>query len=105
MVLRFGSQEQKRVLFEGRLRGDVRICFGLTEPEHGSDATSMGAVAIRDGEGWRISARTCWQTGAHRATHFFVFVRTGGREGEARGITCFVVPAGTTGVEVESFEW
>lgn len=105
MVLHFGTEAQKRELIEGRLGGTVRICFGLTEPRHGSDATFMESVARREGDGWRINARKCWQTGAHKATHFFVFVRTQGRAGEARGITCFVVPRGTEGVKVESFEW
>lgn len=105
MLLHFGSEEQKRVLIQGRLNGGSKICFGLTEPGHGSDATFMESWARREGKGWRINARKCWQTGAHNASHFFVFARTDGRDGEAKGITCFVVPRETEGLKVESFEW
>jgi len=105
MVLHFGTGRQKEELIQGRLKGKVRICFGLTEPEHGSDATFMDSVAVRERDGWRIRGRKMWQTGAHRATHFFVFARTEGKGGDAGGITCFVVPAETEGVKVESYEW
>lgn len=109
MVLHFGTEAQKRELIWGRLRGEVRITFGLTEVEHGSDATWMetrGVRGVKEGrKGWRIKGRKMWQTGMHRATHCFVFARTGGRDGEARGITCFVVPRETEGVIVEGYQW
>lgn len=109
MVQHFGSEAQKQRLILGRLEGKVRITFGLTEPEHGSDATFMETRAvseIRNGvQGWRIDGRKMWQTGMHRATHCFVFARTSGKGGHAEGITCFVVPRETPGIEVESYEW
>ncbi|OJD36497.1 acyl-dehydrogenase [Diplodia corticola] len=109
MVHRFGSDAQKEELIEARLRGDVRVTFGLTEPGHGSDATWMETRAVRERrsgkEGWRIDGRKMWQTGMHRATHCFLFARTSGRDGDAKGITCFVVPRETEGIKVESYEW
>jgi alkylation response protein AidB-like acyl-CoA dehydrogenase len=109
MVLHFGNGEQKRELIAGRLAGKVRITFGLTEPGHGSDATHMETRAVkeaRDGvQGFRIDGRKKWQTGMHRATHCFIFARTEGRDGDAKGITCFVVPRETDGITVESYEW
>lgn len=110
MLLHFGSEEQKRVLVPGRLKGDVRVTFGLTEKDHGSDATFMGTKAvteIRDGSvgGWRIDGGKMWQTGMHKATHCFVFARTSGKDGEAKGISCFIVPREAPGIQVESYEW
>jgi len=106
MVMHFGTEEQKVELIEGRLAAKVRITFGLTEPGHGSDATFMETKARREEEGgWVIEGRKMWQTGMHKATHCFVFARTSGNDGEAKGITCFVVPRHTPGVEVESYEW
>ncbi|KAL1640513.1 hypothetical protein SLS58_006863 [Diplodia intermedia] len=109
MVHRFGTDAQRAELIGGRLRGEVRVTFGLTEPGHGSDATWMETRAVRERragrEGWRIDGRKMWQTGMHRATHCFVFARTSGRDGAAAGITCFVVPRETAGIKVESYEW
>jgi len=109
MVLHFGTEDQKRELISGRLEGRVRITFGLTEPGHGSDATFMETKAMpetRTGmNGWRIDGKKMWQTGMHKATHCFVFARTAGEDGQATGLTCFVVPRATSGIEVESYEW
>lgn len=106
MVQHFGTPEQKRELIHGRLEGRVRITFGLTEPEHGSDATHMATKAERQGDGsWLINGAKMWQTGMHTATHCFIFARTSGRSGSASGITCFVVPRSTPGIKVESYEW
>ncbi|KAF2755614.1 acyl-CoA dehydrogenase-like protein [Pseudovirgaria hyperparasitica] len=109
MVQHFGSEEQKKELIQGRLKGQVRITFGLTELDHGSDATHMETKAvkeIRNGvAGWRINGGKRWQTGMHVATHCFIFARTSGQDGQAKGISCFVVPRDTTGLKVDSFEW
>ncbi|KAL2858949.1 acyl-CoA dehydrogenase/oxidase [Aspergillus pseudodeflectus] len=109
MLHHFGNEEQKRTLIPARLRGEFRTTFGLTEPDHGSDATFMStraAKVVRGGvEGWEINGAKKWQTGAHFATHMIVFARTGGKDGSARGITAFLVPRETEGIEVVSYEW
>jgi len=112
MVLHFGSPTQKEELIRGRLEGRVRITFGLTEPGHGSDATHMNTYATFNsnakdgGEGvWTINGGKMWQTGMHAATHSFIFARTSGKPGSAKGITCFVVPTSTPGLKIESYEW
>jgi len=109
MVRHFGTEKQKKELIGGRLAGKVRITFGLTEPLHGSDATHMATHAVpetRNGvEGWRIDGAKKWQTGMHKATHCFIFARTSGKDGQAQGITCFIVPPTTPGFKIESYEW
>ncbi|TRW14618.1 acyl-CoA dehydrogenase family protein [Glacieibacterium frigidum] len=89
--------------------GSMRTAFGLTEPEHGSDATFMetrGVPEVRDGvPGWRIDGEKMWTTGMHVATHVLVFARTSGADGDASGITCFVVPANAPGVRIEEWLW
>ncbi len=91
------------------LAGQMRTGFGLTEPNHGSDATFMETRAVRedrDGKpGWRIDGEKMWTTGMHVATHVMVFARTSGKDGDATGITCFIVPADTPGVKVEEYLW
>lgn len=109
MVREFGTPEQKKTFIQGRLDGKVGFGFGLTEPNHGSDATHMFTHAVpktKDGvEGWEINGGKMWISGMHRATHCLVFARTHGKPGDALGITAFFVPKGTPGFEIESYEW
>jgi len=83
--------------------------FGLTEPNHGSDATFMETRAVphdQDGKrGWLINGEKMWTTGMHVATHMIVFARTSGKDGDASGITTFIVPANTPGVKIEEYLW
>ncbi|KAF2771604.1 hypothetical protein EJ03DRAFT_342053 [Teratosphaeria nubilosa] len=77
MVQHFGTMAQKKEIIEGRLAGRARITFGLTEPEHGSDATFMSTRGVRQADGsWVINGAKMWQTGMHRATNCFIFART-----------------------------
>ena len=62
--------------------------------------------ATRDGvPGWVINGEKMWTTGMHVATHCALFARTSGEDGDARGITCFLVPANNEGVKVEEYMW
>jgi len=104
MLRDFGTVEQKK-LIPGILEGKLRISFGLTEPNHGSDATWMETRGVKDGKGWRITGEKMWNTGLHEATHDFVFARTSGQDGDAKGITCFIVPTNSEGFKVEEYLW
>jgi acyl-CoA dehydrogenase len=101
----FGTEEQKKIYLEKMLEGKARIAFGLTEPKHGSDATWMETRAVKDGNGWRINGEKMWNTGVHTATHDMVFVRTSGPDGDARGLTCLIVPMDAEGVKIEEYLW
>jgi acyl-CoA dehydrogenase len=110
MFREFGSPEQKAEFISGSLNSTRTLCFGLTEPDHGSDATFMDTEAKperRNGvDGYRLNGMKKWQTGMHVATHSIVFARTSPRgKGEGEGITAFIVPVETKGVEVLSYEW
>ncbi|MGC8536130.1 MAG: acyl-CoA dehydrogenase family protein [Rhizomicrobium sp.] len=101
----FGTEMQKEVYLKGSLEGKVKCAFGLTEPDHGSDATWLETRAVRDGNGWRINGQKMWNTGVHVASHDMVFARTSGKDGDARGITCFLVPMDAPGVKIEQYYW
>jgi acyl-CoA dehydrogenase len=109
MLRDFGSPEQKANLLPKALDGRFIATFGLTEPEHGSDATHMETTAVRetrDGiDGWLITGEKMWITGMHVATHCLVFARSGGAAGDAPGITCFIVPADDPGLKIEEWLW
>ncbi len=105
----FGTVAQQEKFIAGAFHGETRVAFGLTEAAHGSDATHMETVAVRevrDGvAGWRIDGEKMWITGMHVATHCATFARTAGNAGDARGISCFLVPTGTPGMKIEEYIW
>ncbi|MFW5824362.1 MAG: acyl-CoA dehydrogenase family protein [Marinobacter sp.] len=105
----FGTKEQYAEFVDKMLNEDYQLAFGLTEPEHGSDATHMETRAVpekRDGvDGWLINGEKMWTTGMHTATHCVTFVRTSGRDGDAKGITALIVPSDADGVKVEEYLW
>ena len=105
----FGTKEQKDKFINGMLDGSHRISFGLTEPDHGSDATWMETNAVperRDGvDGWLINGQKTWNTGIHKANYDMIFARTSGDNGSPKGITCFLVPSSADGFVVEEFMW
>lgn len=109
MLRSFGTEKQKEEFIWGSLEGRTIMTFGLTEPDHGSDATHMETVATpekRNGvDGWKINGMKKWQTGQHVATHCIIFARTGGKAGMTEGISGFIVPAHSQGIKVESYEW
>ncbi|MFN0028369.1 MAG: acyl-CoA dehydrogenase family protein [Acidimicrobiales bacterium] len=104
MVHNVGTENQRKWC-EPMITGDMRLAFGLTEPDHGSDATWLETTAYRDGDEWVINGNKRFNTGLDTATHDMIFARTSGNQGEANGITCFVVPTDTPGFNVDFMWW
>ena len=109
MYEHFGTPEQQEEFILGGFNRTRRVAFGLTEPDHGSDATHMETRAVRETRdgvpGWRIDGRKMWITGMHHATHCAAFCRTSGKDGDAKGITCLLVPIENTGMVVDEYLW
>lgn len=109
MFKEFATPEQYQRDGASLLNQTMLTAFGLTEPNHGSDATFMETRAVpheRNGKlGWLINGEKMWTTGMHVATHVIVFARTSGKDGAARGITTFIVPAKTAGLKIEEYLW
>ena len=105
----FGSDAQRREFIPGIIEGRLRVAFGLTEPKHGSDATWLETRAVRESrdgrDGWLINGAKMWNTGVHAASHDMIFARTSGKDGAARGISCFLVPLADPGFKVEEYYW
>jgi acyl-CoA dehydrogenase len=101
----FGTDAQREALLGPALRREVALAFGLTEPNHGSDATYLETRAHRDGDEWVIDGVKRFNSGMHRASHDLVFARTSGSPGEARGITAFIVPRDAPGLEIPFYWW
>src|SRR5690242_15590699 len=75
-IWRWGSEEQKQRWLPGMAAGDTIGCFGLTEPDHGSDPASMKTRAERDGDGWILRGTKMWITSAPVADVAVVWART-----------------------------
>ncbi|MFC9909136.1 acyl-CoA dehydrogenase family protein [Streptomyces sp. NPDC127197] len=90
-IHRFGSEEQKQRWLPGMAAGDVIGCFGLTEPDHGSDPASMRTYAKRDGGDWVLDGRKMWITNGSVAGVAVVWAQT------EEGIRGFVVPTDAPG--------
>ncbi len=92
-----GSEEQKREWLPRLCSGAALGCFGLTEPGTGSDAAALTTRAVRDGDGYVIDGGKTFITNGTWADVVLLFARTGEDAGH-RGISAFLVPAGTPGL-------
>lgn len=90
-VHRFGSEEQKQTWLPRMAAGEVIGCFGLTEPDHGSDPAAMRTYAKKDGTDWVLNGRKMWITNGSVAGVAVVWAQTD------EGIRGFAVPTDTPG--------
>jgi glutaryl-CoA dehydrogenase len=91
-IWRWGSDDQKDEWLPRMAAGDAIGCFGLTEPDHGSDPGNMATRARRDGDDWILNGRKMWISNAPYADVAVVWARTD------EGVCGFVVPTDTPGV-------
>ncbi len=95
-IYSFGSEAQKNAYLPKMAKGEIIGCFGLTEPDAGSNPAGMRTVAKDDGDAWVISGTKRWITNGNLAQIAIVWARVGGVDGEVRG---FIVPTETKGFE------
>ena len=105
LMLAYGTPSQQAEWVPLLLEGKRGFAFGITEPDHGSDATHMETNAVRDGDGWRINGEKTWNTGIHKAQYDMIMARTSGKPGDGEGITAFLVPMKAEGMKVEEMLW
>ncbi len=101
MLIAHGTDGQKTQWLTPMARGEVLAAFSLSEADSGSDAVSLRAQATRDGDAWVLNGTKAWVTNGDTAGLIVAMLRTdtaGDRKGAA-GISAFLVPAGTPGVE------
>jgi alkylation response protein AidB-like acyl-CoA dehydrogenase len=101
-ILGFGSEEQKQRWLPGIADARILGCFGLTEPDTGSDAGNLSARARRDGDDWVISGQKLFITNGTWAHVALVFARTGGPG--PKGVSAFLVPTDTPGFEAREIK-
>lgn len=99
-ILTFGTEEQKQKYLPGMAMGEIIGCYGLTEPDSGSDAASLSSTAEEDGDYYILNGNKMWITNAGIADVAMVFAKTDKSAG-ARGITAFLVEKDTPGYSTE----
>ena len=92
----FGSEEQKQRYLPEMAKGKIIGCFGLTEPDFGSNPSGMRATARDDGDAYVLNGTKRWITNGNLAHVALVWAKLGGVDGEVRG---FLVPTDTKGFE------
>jgi glutaryl-CoA dehydrogenase len=90
-IWKYGSPEQKDEWLPRMAAGEAIGCFGLTEPDHGSDPSSMATKAVRNGSDWLLSGSKMWITNGSVADIAVVWAQT------QEGIRGFLVPRGARG--------
>ncbi len=95
-LARFGTPDQQAALLPGLLAGDRLGAYCLSEAQAGSDVSAIATRARPSADGWRLSGSKAWITHGGQADFYSVFARTG--DDPTRGLSCFLVDAGSEGL-------
>jgi len=97
-ILRWGTEEQKQRYLPKLCSGEWLGCFGLTEPDTGSDAANQKTRATRNGDGWTINGAKMWISMGNHASLALIFAQTDPELGH-KGIACFLVETDQDGYQ------
>jgi alkylation response protein AidB-like acyl-CoA dehydrogenase len=101
LILRFGTEEQKRRYIPPIVRGESYFCIGMSEPNAGSDLAAIRSRAVAADGGWVLNGRKIWTTNAHRSHYMIALVRTRDRsEDRHGGMSQFIIDLEAPGVTV-----
>ena len=100
MIMRHGTERNKTDWLPLIARGEMICAVGYSEPEAGTDLANLRTRATRDGDEWVITGTKIWNSGAQRATHEWLCVRTDPNGVRHRGISVIIVPIASPGVEI-----
>lgn len=102
-VLRRVTDRAREEMLPGIMSGEKSMCFGLSEPGAGSDATMIKTRAVADGDGWRITGGKIWTTHSPIADYVIVFAVTDAERAAQKkgGISAFLVPVDSPGFSLQ----
>lgn len=95
-IFAFGSEEHRRTWLPKLATGEAIGCFGLTEPDYGSNPAGMITTAKKTSDGWILNGTKMWITNGSMADVAVIWAQTG-EQGDTKGIRGFVVPTDTPG--------
>ena len=102
LLLKFGSEEQKRRYIPAICRGELYFSIGMSEPNAGSDLSAVRSRAERQYDGsWLLNGQKIWTSGAHLNHYMIALVRTsGGADSRHAGLSQFIVDLAAPGVSI-----
>ncbi len=102
-ILRWGTEEQKQKYLPKLCSGEWLGCFGLTEPDTGSDAANQKTRAVKTENGWRINGAKMWISMGNYAKVALIFAQTDPSLG-TKGLACFIVDTDQPGYSAQTIE-
>lgn len=100
-VMEFGQEELKRDVLPRIAAGEALCSLGYTEPASGSDVAAAQTRAVRDGDEWVIEGQKMFTSGADIGDYVFLLTRTSSEGRKHEGLTMFLVPLDTPGIEIQ----
>ena len=101
LILKFGTEEQRRKYIPAICRGELLFCIGMSEPGSGSDLASVRTRAERTESGWRLNGQKIWTTNSMHSDYMIALVRTSGTsEDRQRGLSQLIVDLKAPGVDI-----
>jgi alkylation response protein AidB-like acyl-CoA dehydrogenase len=104
MLLRFGSDYQRRRFLPAIAAGTAGFALGMSEPDSGSDLASVRTRAVPVTGGWRVSGTKVWTSWADRVGHAVVLCRTSSEESKHAGLSQLIVDLGSPGVHIRPIQ-
>lgn len=104
-IVKHGSEDMRAEILPGAIDGSMHVCFGVTEPDAGTDTTRISTMARPDGDGYRISGRKVWITKAGQSQKMVLIARTTPRdqvEKPTQGMSLFLVDIEDPAVELRA---
>ena len=101
ILAHFGTDEQKARYLQPLLEGEIVSCYSMTEPQGGADPGVFTTTAVRDGEEYVIDGWKFFSSNARHAEFLIVMALTDPEAGPYKGISMFIVPTATPGVNIE----
>ena len=99
LILKFGTEAQRRFYVPRICQGEAFFCIGMSEPDSGSDLASVRTRAEKTATGWRLNGQKLWTTYGHKAHYMIALVRTsGGPENRNAGLSQLLVDLSLPGV-------
>jgi alkylation response protein AidB-like acyl-CoA dehydrogenase len=101
LILKYGTEEQKRFYLPRVCKGEAFFCIGMSEPNSGSDLASVRTRATRTEQGWTLNGQKIWTTNAHHSQYMIALVRTSGEtQDRHKGLSQLIVDLSLSGVRV-----
>lgn len=100
MLIRYGTEEQKRTLLPRMIAGEIFFCIGMSEPNAGSDLAGIKTRAEQVDNGWKINGQKIWTTYAHKRDYMILLARTSQEESRHAGMSQFLVDLRTPGITI-----